>query len=126
MAEIRVGKIRMKDHFTGDAINVSFQISGINLTGKTLFCQVRETIDSAPVAEFREDDSTLNKTINSTVLTTVQLVRLSTEPKIPVLPITIPITPYILTIISFTSPSDIQTIVEGTLIVREQPSIYVP
>ena len=131
MAAIEVGILRIREVFQGDLLDITFTIEGINLTGKTLKCQVRENADSDPVLTFEEDDdsvlSSLTKTIVSTTQTTLRMYKRADEMDIEPLPLVGRIrTKYLLTIIMFTDDSDIEdieTIIEGTMEVVPQVTI---
>jgi len=76
MAAIEVGILRLREVYQGDMLDVTFTIEGIDLTGKTLECQVRKTPTSDAVLTFAEDDdsvlSSLTKTVESNTITRVR------------------------------------------------------
>lgn len=106
MAAIIQGVLNFKNVYTKDLFDVTFDIEGIDLTGKTLKCQVRETPDSPLIVEFSEDDSSLIKTVVSATLSTVRLIRdskyMDIEPR-----------KYYHTIIMYSTDNDVQTIING-------------
>jgi hypothetical protein len=119
MAAIQPGVIRFNNVYQYDMFDVTFEITGINIGGKTLKCQVRESADTPVVLEFIESDGSLIKTVVSTTLTNVRFYKESEEMKLP--PLSEPnMTPkyYQLTIIMYTDDSDVEdvvTIVTGTM-----------
>ncbi|MBU0973859.1 MAG: hypothetical protein KKC20_24690 [Proteobacteria bacterium] len=125
MPAIEVGRLRFRNVFVGDLFDVTFQISGIDLTGKTLRCQVRKDKDSEPVLTFSEDDNSIQKTIVSTTLTTVRFYKTADEmANIPILSVGVrPILLYYFTVVMFTDDSDVEditTIIEGDMEVVPQ------
>jgi hypothetical protein len=119
MSAIQTGTIAFTNVFQYDMFDNTFDIEGIDLTGKTLLCQVKESPDSAVALEFNEDDGSLTKTVVSSTKTTVTFYKDSQDMDIPPLfekgssSIS-----YYLTIVMFTDDADIgdvQTIVEGSM-----------
>lgn len=127
MSAIIPGIISFQNVYQLDMFDISFDIEGIDLTGKTLKCQVRENADSDVVLEFNEDDDSLIKTIVTTNKTTVTFYKDSVDMDIPVLSeAPAAIVYYQLTIIAFTDDSDIEdveTIVKGTMNILPQITI---
>ena len=109
MAEIVAGAMNLEDVRHGDLFDVVFDVEGIDLTGKTLFCQVRREMDAEVCLTFRESDGSLIKNVVSSNLTTVTLRKSSTFMK--------SVSPYAYKydIIMFTTNDDEQTIIEGKI-----------
>lgn len=107
MAAIEIGLFNFDNVVTGDMLDVTIDIAGIDLTGKTLKCQWRESYDTAAVVELKESDGSLIKTVVSSILTTARFVKNSTAMKIPM-------GIYKHKIIMYTTSEDVQTIAEGT------------
>ena len=130
MAAIEVGILRILKYYQGDMLDFSFEIAGIDLTGMTLKCQIREKVDSEPILTFEEDDdsvlSSLTKTVVSSTSTTVRFYK-TAQQMADIAPLSEygarPTLKYILTIVMFTDDSNIedtQTIVEGEFEVLHQ------
>ena len=119
MSAIQTGTIAFTKVFQYDMFDNTFDIEGIDLTGKTLLCQVKETPDSAIALEFNEDDGSLTKTVVSSTKTTVIFYKDSQDMDIlPLFEKGSSSISYYLTIVMFTADSDIedvQTIVEGSM-----------
>lgn len=124
MSAIQTGTIKFSNVFQYDMFDITFDIEGIDLTGKTLLCQVKESPESVAILEFNEDDDSLTKTVVSSVKTTVTFYKDSQEMSLPPLfDVGQTIIPYYLTIVMFTDDSDIEdtlTIIEGTMEVIHQ------
>jgi len=121
MAAITAGVLSFRDVFQGDLFDVTISITGINLTGKTLECQVKENKDATAVLTFAESDDSLQKTIVDTDTTTLRFYKEAADmADIP--PLSArgdrPFLRYYLTVVQYTDDSDIedtQTIIEGTM-----------
>lgn len=109
MAAIIQGEIKIEGIYKGDEINLDFEITGINLTGKTLLCQVRKDANSPLALEFNEADNSLTKTVVSTSVTNMTLSRSSIYTSKMSEGV------YKLSVVSFTNNTDVQTIIVGTL-----------
>lgn len=116
MAAIITGTINFTNVYAGDLFDVTFEITGIDLTGKILQSQLRATYDTPIVLEFKESDGSLIKTVVSTTSTTVRLLKAASLMEI---------TPgaYQHTIIMYTTDEDVQTIVNGTMTIIPQITI---
>ena len=125
MAQITAGIVRLTKVFQNDLFDLTLSITGIDLTGKSFLCQVKETPTSTPVLEFTEaqdssEEGSLIATILSSSSATIRLVKTAPEMNIPVLPLTYPKTLYNFTIVMYTTLDDVQTIIEGTMDVVNQ------
>jgi len=116
MAAIIAGTINFTDVYFGDLFDVTFEITGIDLTAKTLRSQLRTAYDTEIVLEFKETDGSLTKTVNSTTSTTVQLLKTASLMEIP-------LGTYQHTIIMYTTDEDVQTIINGTMTIIPQITI---
>lgn len=116
MAAISIATFNFDDVVKGDMIDISIDIEGIDLTGKTLLCQWRENYDKDVVVEFNETDGSLVKTIVSTTKTTVQFLKYSSS-------MDVIIGTYLHSIIMFTTDEDVQTLAKGTVSIVSQITI---
>lgn len=119
MAAIVPGILVIQDVYQYDLFDISFDIEGINLTDKTLRCQVREEAGTTIVLDFNEDDGSLSKTIVSTTKTSVRLLKDSADMDVAE-------GTYMFTIIMFVDDADIddiQTIVKGTITILAQITV---
>jgi len=132
MAAIEVGILRFREVYQGDMLDVTIDIEGIDLTGKTLKMQVRKTPTSEAVLTFEEDDApssgglnSLTLTVNSITNSTVRFYKTAQE-MADITPLSYNVRPskkYALTVVMFTDDDDIedtQTIIEGDMEVIEQ------
>lgn len=108
MSAIEPGELIIEDHKSGDKIDITFDIENVDLTGLTLKCECKVTPDSEPALVFLESDGSLAKVVKSATLTTVLLIK--TAPAMA-----IPPNLYGLYIIAYSSTTDVNTIVEGSL-----------
>jgi hypothetical protein len=124
MAAISPGNISFRKVFQYDLFDITFDIEGVDITGKTLLMQVRENPDAAVSLEFMESDGSLTKTVVSTTKTTVRLYKDSHDMTVePLFQKGESSISYYLTIIMFTQDADIEdiiTIAEGTMEVVDQ------
>lgn len=113
MAAIQIGTLNFKQVFVGDLFDVTFDITSINLTGKTLVMTVFDEPTNTPILTFQESDGSLVKTVVSTTLTTVQLLKHGGSMVIPVLAETSPENRYYLLLKMYSVITDKQTILKG-------------
>lgn len=120
MSGVIAGAIQFNEVFQYDEFNETFDISGIDLDGKRLLCQVRETPETDVVLEFNEDDQSLVKgQTDSLLVTEVTLYKRSDEmiPP-PLFEFEAKSVAYHLSIIMYTDDGDVEdvtTIVTGTM-----------
>lgn len=125
MPSIIPGIIHFNQVYQFDEFDESFQLSGIELDGKELKCQVRTDPDTEVVLEFNQQDGSLAKTeTDSMLITTVTLYKRGDEMSIPPLfEFGKASVRYHLTIIMYTPDADVedvQTIVKGDLEIVHQ------
>lgn len=118
MSDITPGELEVDEIYTRDEVNFSFDLEGLDLTGKTLFSQWRKAFDTAVVAEFKESDNTLVKSDTNlqTLITTITFHLAASKNLIE------PDT-YKMTLISYSTVDNTQTIMKGTATIVPQITI---
>ncbi|MBV5326138.1 MAG: hypothetical protein JZU65_00655 [Chlorobium sp.] len=113
MAALIPGTLIIEDHKYGDKLDISFDIEGIDITGKTLLCHWKTSPGNNPILIFKESDQSITKVILSTSKTSVRIYKPANEMRI---------TPnkYFLTLIMFTNETDTETIMVGSATIVNQ------
>ncbi len=111
MAAIECGIISLTNVVRGDMLDVSIGVEhDLDLTGKTLYAEVRRNDDAPVLLKFMELDSSLVKTVSSAQLMTIKFYK-------PASAMNIPDGNYQIAVVMGTSPGyeDKQTIIRGTV-----------
>ena len=111
MASISIGLIKFSEVVRGDMLDVSFSIThNLDLTGKTLYAEVRREMDRPIILSFNEQNGSLTKIVNSATSMTLRFYKSASDMG------SLGINQYQISVIMGTSPNyqDKQTIIEGT------------
>lgn len=111
MAAIIIGVIEINNVVRGDMLDVSFGVQhDLDLTGKSLYSEVRREQDTEVILKFSELDNSLIKTVTSSQLMNLRFHKDASN-------MAVPVGAYQLSVVMGTAPNyeDKQTIIQGTL-----------
>jgi hypothetical protein len=118
MAGITRGLISIDDVIRGDMFDLSFDVTHdlSNFVGKILYSEVRVDQDQDPILIFKESDSSLTRTVNSSTSFTIRFQKTALQMS------TLDLGTYQITIVMGTSPdfADKQTIIDGTFTIVDE------